>query len=695
MGWYTTAYITLVAVSSGAVVQLPLGSVLQGIHGTSSDSRLSDTDRLVDQYLGIPFAEPPIGNLRFRPPRKLEPLWEGVRHFSKSAKPCFSGRDSSLEDCLYLNVFRPSTLNPSERLPVMVWIHGGGFTHGRVDVFNGTELAARNRVIVVVPAYRLGMLGFYASRATFNESGTTGNWGILDQRMALSWVHENIQAFGGDTQRVVLFGQSAGAFSIAAHLVSPGSAGLFSAAILSSPTTHSSYFFQDMENSVAFSDWAAKTLGGCQSGDDLECLRSVDVSKLAVKSAHRDINSPPQASRLFPFMPWGLTIDGVVLSGTPLDMARLGKVSNVPVILGLTEDEGTAFALLLSNMVRPAIRGDIPVEVIRNITNHLIGNPDLTETLLSGYFRFQTSQYVEPAPLIKLPDDETNSDDLAANLLLEFEAIRSRDISEMTAEEFASAVPSLRLVKSVIDKVTFDKTPMEFFADALKNSLFACPTMDFAQAMASYNGGRVWLYNFALDVWTDTPWVGTRLVDAGGGSGNLTFDDLGAFHGAEIPFIWNLFPQKPLLPSELGNPLSLFSAYSNNRFCPSDSFKRRVADQVGCLWTNLAKCDHPQCNDRQCEIPVQWNTYGKSDDYLNLHGRGEYSRGKVVSASLPDKDQCAIWKDLRVPAFDFIGDARRAVKPIRSNYYADASSSSHMSASFLLLFINIIIAVVL
>ena len=224
---YFVVYLALAV--SASVLELPDGSI---IGGKSYQSSISGTE--VEAYIGIPFAEPPVGELRFRPPQPLKQKWAKNQRFGELRTGCFTGKEGTSEDCLYLNVYRPKNMSSLEPLPVMVWIYGGGFTSGKVDLYDGTELAARNNVIVVVPAYRLGAFGFLASNATFQESGTTGNWGFMDQQFALRWVQTNIASFLGDPSKVVLFGHSAGAMSVAAHLVSRNSQGLFSSAILSS-----------------------------------------------------------------------------------------------------------------------------------------------------------------------------------------------------------------------------------------------------------------------------------------------------------------------------------------------------------------------------------------------------------------------------------------------------------------------------
>jgi carboxylesterase type B len=680
--------VTSVVLSHATVVQLPNGLELRGKQTQSRDHRIPDGADLIDQYLGIPFAEPPVGPLRFRPPNPSKVTWDGVKKFDKTAKPCFNGKDGSLEDCLYLNVYRPSIIGEDERLPVMMWIFGGGFVNGRVELYDGSELAARNRVIVVVPAYRLGMLGFFASEASLKESGTTGNWGLLDQRMAMQWIHDNIAAFKGDPNHVTLFGQSAGAFSIAAHLVSKGSRGLFHGAILSSPTSHSSFFFQNKTESTEFSDWAATTLAGCRDGNDMECLRSVPISRLAVKTKHRDSDGPHLASRLFPYMPWGLTIDGVTLTGTPLELARLGHVADVPVILGITKDEGSVFAISLSTMIRPQIKTDIPRPVVRNMTNHLLGLPELTETLLKD---------VDLEPLMDEPveaiPEPTSAPEIAIQRFQEFAAIKDRDFSEMTYDEFLTAVPSIALFREMRREVKFDRVPFHFFIKTLKDSLFSCPAIDFAEAISAHNGGRVWMYSFGVDVWADTPWVNARVSDSGTKAGNLTFADIGTFHGAELPFIWNLFPDKNTFPGDLNNPMNLFTGFSGKNFCPRNSFKRLVADQIGCLWTNLAKCGSPQCEDSDCGIDTQWTPVTSEIEHIDIHDRGAFTLKSEshVRSAFPSRDQCKAWKDLRIPFLNFAALEKAAPSPV-SSYYADASFSRQIGGTIMTAAVLIFVA---
>lgn len=195
----------------------------------------------VTVFRGVPFASPPVGDLRWREPRPAQP-WSGVRQADRFAPACMqTGASmpgepppSMSEDCLYLNVWVPDTAETPGPLPVMVWIHGGGFSNGAASfrLYDGTNLARRG-VIVVSIAYRVGPFGFLAHSDLTAESphGTSGNYGLMDQVAALRWIQDNIGAFGGDPGRVTLFGQSAGAISIAALMASPLTQGLFHGAI--------------------------------------------------------------------------------------------------------------------------------------------------------------------------------------------------------------------------------------------------------------------------------------------------------------------------------------------------------------------------------------------------------------------------------------------------------------------------------
>lgn len=206
---------TLVKIDSGVVRGVVTGDVIS--------------------FKGIPFAEPPVGEQRWRAPQPVEP-WEGTLEAAAFGPACMQTDDApKSEDCLTLNVWRPAAASDAP-LPAMVWIYGGALAHGGTAIYPAAALAARG-VVVVSMNYRVGRLGFFAHPALAEEApdGPRGNYGYLDQLAALQWVERNIAAFGGDPEKVTIFGESAGGGSVMAHMVSPLLRDLFHCAILQSP----------------------------------------------------------------------------------------------------------------------------------------------------------------------------------------------------------------------------------------------------------------------------------------------------------------------------------------------------------------------------------------------------------------------------------------------------------------------------
>jgi para-nitrobenzyl esterase len=200
----------------------PLVKVSQGeVQGTVADG--------VAVFKGLPFAAPPVGDLRWRVPQHAA-KWSGVR-----AGNAFSATCAQSEDCLYLNVYEPADAPKGAKLPVMVWIHGGAFIFGSGSVYDGSQFAKQG-VVVVTVNYRLGRAGWFAHPALTAESpkGLLGNYGLMDQIAALEWVKDNIKAFGGDPKNVTMFGESAGAISVNYLMLAPQAKGLFTKAMAES-----------------------------------------------------------------------------------------------------------------------------------------------------------------------------------------------------------------------------------------------------------------------------------------------------------------------------------------------------------------------------------------------------------------------------------------------------------------------------
>ena len=204
----------------------------------------------VGSFLGTPYAAPPVGELRWRPPQPVE-HWRALRDATRFASTCpqvtelgaFAGPGSINEDCLYLNVFTSNLAHNGKRNPVIVWIHGGGNVDGESSDYDGSKLATGgpngSPTVVVTMNYRLGLFGFLAHPALDSERHPFGNYGVLDQQAVLRWVQRNIEAFGGDPGRFTLGGQSAGAIDTGASMLSPLATGLFHRAIFqSAPATN-------------------------------------------------------------------------------------------------------------------------------------------------------------------------------------------------------------------------------------------------------------------------------------------------------------------------------------------------------------------------------------------------------------------------------------------------------------------------
>lgn len=302
-----------------------------GAHGPSSipapslgDPTLVTTDKgsvrgaltaSARQFLGIPYAAPPTGSLRFAAPQPRA-AWTRPQDATKAGPVCPQTGQTTTEDCLYLNVWTPWPASGS--LPVYVFVHGGGFALGGGSLYDGTALATSGNVVVVTVNYRLGIYGFLANPALDDGSGNTGNYAIEDQQAALRWVKTNIAAFGGDPNTVTLGGESAGAMSTCMQLASPGANGLFARAVVESgPCAFNWQTLQQVETQEA---GIPASLGCTGSNAQIAaCLRSSTLSIPQVLSVQ---GSVPRAT-LFP------TVGGADTPNEP--RTALGKL---PLLLG-------------------------------------------------------------------------------------------------------------------------------------------------------------------------------------------------------------------------------------------------------------------------------------------------------------------------------------------------------------------------
>jgi para-nitrobenzyl esterase len=319
---------------------------------TLADGRLEgDVIGGAVQFLKIPYAKPPVGDLRWKAPQASDP-WSGVRHEPGFASPCpqppsQQSPASSDEDCLYVNVWRPNVA--TIKAPVMVWIHGGGFTTGSAAdkvplttdfLWYPGQFFAERGVVLVSINYRLGVLGFFAHPALADESSPVGNQGLLDQRHALKWVQKNIAAFGGDPANVTMFGESAGAGSVCMHTVSPGSRGLFHRAVSQSGGCTSSGPTDRAALNMQIDKFAAER--GCSGDGALACLRGKAVTDLVSMQAVDRTMGMAGVRAAFSF---GAVVDGEngFLPEPALELFNRGEVAQVPYILGTNTDEAQLY----------------------------------------------------------------------------------------------------------------------------------------------------------------------------------------------------------------------------------------------------------------------------------------------------------------------------------------------------------------
>jgi para-nitrobenzyl esterase len=327
-----------------------------------------------DEYLGIPYAAPPVGALRWAPPQPPA-HWHGTRPAIAFAPHCpqpvgVFGRPSTSENCLFLNVFRPAG-HRSSNLPVMVWIHGGGYVGGESDDYDPSALVA-NGVIVVTLNYRLGALGFLADAALASRrGGPTGDYGLMDQQAALRWVQRNIRAFGGNPANVTLFGESAGGQSVLSQLISPGARGLFAKAIVESGG-YAQYPMSLASAEAQGQAFAAKV--GCTS-NTARCLRKLPVAKILANQNQSGASAD---------------VDGLVLTQPLKTALASGDFSHVPVIDGSNHDEWRLFVALSTFEGDPVTAANYQ----QTIASTLFVSPQLAAVIAAQY---PLSDYPSPA----------------------------------------------------------------------------------------------------------------------------------------------------------------------------------------------------------------------------------------------------------------------------------------------------------
>ncbi|XP_029781141.1 cocaine esterase isoform X1 [Suricata suricatta] len=339
----------------------------------------------VHTFLGIPFAKPPLGPLRFAPPEPPE-SWSGVKDVTSHPAVCLQNVTiskvtvlkllnmtlpftSMSEDCLYLNIYTPVHAREGSNLPVLVWIHGGGLVMGMASMYDGSALAAFEDVVVVIIQYRLGVLGFFST----GDKHATGNWGYLDQVAALHWVQQNIAYFGGDPGRVTIFGESAGGTSVSSHVVSPMSKGLFHGAIMESGVALLPSLIANSSDVVSMMVANMSACGQTDSEALVDCLRDKSEEEILAINEH---------FRIIPGM-----VDGIFLPRHPQELLASADFQPVPSIIGVNNDE---YGWLIPSAInifdtQKEMDRETVKAVLQKISSMLVLSPESVDLLMEEY----------------------------------------------------------------------------------------------------------------------------------------------------------------------------------------------------------------------------------------------------------------------------------------------------------------------
>ncbi|XP_075833871.1 acylcarnitine hydrolase-like [Microtus pennsylvanicus] len=347
---------------------------------------LNDTKEGVYIFLGIPFAKPPLGDLRFAPPEPPE-SWSGVRDGTTYPARCLQNSGTVVsenlamikrsipsiltsEDCLYLNIYTPAHAREGSKLPVMVWIHGGALVGGMASAYDGSLMAAREDVVVVTIQYRLGVLGFFST----GDEHARGNWGYLDQVAALHWVQQNIAYFGGNPDLVTIFGESAGGTSVSSQVVSPMSKGLFHRAIMESGVA----LLPDLiSNTSEVVYTKVASLSGCETVDSetlVHCLRNKSEEEILA------------INKVFTHIP--AVVDGEFLPRHPQELLTSADFHPVPSIIGVNNDEfgwGLPMMLGVDQIIKEITRETLPAILNYTTTTQMMLPPECSDLLMEEY----------------------------------------------------------------------------------------------------------------------------------------------------------------------------------------------------------------------------------------------------------------------------------------------------------------------
>ncbi|KAG9251981.1 Alpha/Beta hydrolase protein [Emericellopsis atlantica] len=385
---------------SAPTVQVRNGSYY-GLHNQEYDQ---------DFFLGMPYAQPPVNDLRFRVPQSLNTTWEGSRNATEYSRQCIGyGSDNWVlgnyisEDCLTINVIRPAGTAAGDNLPVAFWIHGGGLVMGggsdpryNLSFIVDQSVKMEEPIVAVSINYRLHAWGFLYGSEIAEEGGS--NIGFRDQRLALHWVQENIAAFGGDPSKVTIWGESAGGFSVGSQLIAYGGRddGLIKGAVLESgwPVFPSQRGGATVEQREPYYQAVVNQTGCSDASDTLSCLREVPTA---------DLSAVFNSSLPGPAPAWGNVADGDFFEQAPTKLIQEGKFVPVPVLTGQNHDEGTAFGRqginttdqFLAMLTSTGISADTAADIAElypdipelGVPNSLVGRPEGDLALLGAQWK--------------------------------------------------------------------------------------------------------------------------------------------------------------------------------------------------------------------------------------------------------------------------------------------------------------------
>ena len=452
---------------------------------------------VVHRFLTIPYAKPPLGNLRFMKPRP-HPGWTGVRDGSMLGNACIQvdsplplpvGVDES-EDCLVLNVYVPDTgYFPNTSLPVMIFVHDGGFQWGTGYYYDGAKLALTGNVIYVTLNYRLDLLGWIST----GNKLIPGNTGFFDQLLAIKWVRDNIASFGGDPDEITLHGLSSGAESVMAHVYSSLSAGLFKRAIVNSAPASWQYdaLSQRRESFLEFA-----TLAGCskrRTRNIIRCLQQLDVDSL--RSSNYAVTLPDLAFDLA-----YRVVDGKFLTQTPREALESGRFNDVDLIIGFTELDGSTVAnlglrALAAATGLPVTLNDTMVSGILPLPNPINGQMDLIQGLaISAALSFTLNGQPYITDFAELAEVEPNA-------ALMYNMVNQEYFARQSREDTVADLESLLRI--------------------LTTGCFTSYAHRVAQVMSSNPSNTVYMYQFSHR---------SQTLDIRTAPSQSIITDLGAFH---------------------------------------------------------------------------------------------------------------------------------------------------------------------